>query len=358
MVVREPSGEGGPRPLPAVERASPGAHDRIKPALTAPIRSEDWIDTRILFAMALRRWRLIAYAFLLLAPIVALALLSAERKFTAHILLYPNAEGVSLEGMVGLNFKLPGLSSLGLGGKEGVQPFDLFTEALKSHAVAEALAKEDWVMKTIYAQEWNKAKGEWQRPGGLKMFVKTVMSGMAGRAAWLPPSASRLQFYMKNRVALAATGKSGVHLLSFSHADPAFAGRFLEAVRRATDDLVRQQTVTRSAEQIQYLRSKLATVTVADHRTALTQLLSDSEKKMMLASTNLPYAAQVLDGPHVSEQPTSPNMVMSFVLALPIAALIAIVIGVGYDVARSQGWPDKLGHRLAGYRRTVANIKR
>jgi uncharacterized protein involved in exopolysaccharide biosynthesis len=58
------------------------------------------------------------------------------------------------------------------------------------------------------------------------------------------------------------------------------------------------------------LQRKLQETTVSEYRLALLQLIAGEERQMMLLEKGLPYAGEVVDGPHVSDQPFIPWFVL------------------------------------------------
>ena len=90
----------------------------------------------------------------------------------------------------------------------------------------------------------------------------------------------------------------------------------LTALNVAADRHLKTVTLARASEFARYLDARLATVVVAEHRVALTSMLSDQENQIMLASSNSPYAADLVEAPTSSLAPTSPRAIIVLVASL------------------------------------------
>jgi hypothetical protein len=96
----------------------------------------------------------------------------------------------------------------------------------------------------------------------------------------------------------------------------------------AADQAIRQATLQRTSQQIAFLDSRLRTLAVAEHRAALTQLLSDQEKRLMLLQIDQPYAARIIDPPALPRLPIWPRPLLTLGVAGLSAVLLWFVIGV------------------------------
>src|SRR5207248_5127935 len=85
----------------------------------------------------------------------------------------------------------------------------------------------------------------------------------------------------------------------------------------------------RTAQNIAYLTKVLVTTTIAEHRIAIAQALSDQEKSAMLARSDSPFAAELFERPWVSSLPSYPrpfqSLVTSGIFGLLLGAVAAVI---------------------------------
>ena len=220
---------------------------------------------------------------------------------------------------------------MNIGGQGGGINFQLYREAIYERQTADALARDPRIMRTIFEKEWNASTQNWVAPTGLVVGAKALINSAIGVPArnWQPPDAARLQEVIRKTVTVEVNTKSPVVRVSFDHPDPAFAVYFLNALHKDVDASLRARLVARTETYIAYLSEKLMTVTIAEHRQALAQALSDQEKLRMTASSGVAFAAEPFGEAAATRKPVSPNGP----LVLVVAALLGIVAGIGSSLA-------------------------
>ena len=176
-------------------------------------------------------------------------------------------------------------------------------------------------------------------PEGPIAKVKDWVYGFFNLPPWTPPSASTLAEFLDEEVIVAEVGNSGMRRILFRHSDPSFAVDLLRWIHREGDELIREEAQERTSRQIDYIESKLATITVVEQRFSLVQLLSDQEKRMMMIKVDLPFAARIVQPPTASEAPTFPDPGM----ILLVAVIAGVVLGVllVFLISALRGEPKK-----------------
>jgi len=117
--------------------------------------------------------------------------------------------------------------------------------------------------------------------------------------------------------------------IEFDSSDPQFAIKLLNDVNQAANDHLRKKALLRATEYIDFLSRELNTVTVAEHREAIMQALSEQEKFKMSASSAAPYAADLFDKPWASLTRLSPRPSKAF----PSAILMGFLVGAAIILA-------------------------
>jgi hypothetical protein len=183
-------------------------------------------------------------------------------------------------------------------------------------------------MHHIFADRWNVRKNAWEQPTGITSAVvkglKSILGIPVGK--WRDPDPVQLQEYITKNVKSADKPKKSITILSFSHEDQKFAPYFLMALHEAADNQLRQRSLVRSSQYIDYLTEKLKTVVVAEHREALSDLLSSQEKLRMVASSDAPYAVEKIGAPVTSMKPSSPKPLTVLPAGLIFGALLPVLL--------------------------------
>lgn len=257
----------------------------------------------------------------------------ASYTYTASMKVTAVARGDGASSRIGGLGSLGGLASLaGIRGSvsQSASPFDLYIEGLHSRAAAEELARNDKIMRTVFAKEWDAASGRWREPedalAPLKATVKTLLG--IPRYAWRPPNSARLQGYISTTVKIDRDPKEPIVTVSVEQGDPAFAVLLLKQLDAATDQMLRKKMLGRSMAYTQYLAEKLRVVTLAEHRQALAEALSEQERSLMMASSSTPIAAEIVEEPVASYRPTQPKPVLVLAFCLLLGGIIGSLIAL------------------------------
>ena len=251
----------------------------------------------------------------------------ATYKYTATLVVTPVDRGSS-----GISNKLGGLAGLAsvaginLPQDQGVSYFQLYTEGYKTRHIAQALTADPLIMRQVFSAEWSPQAQKFVPPASAikPLIVATKHFLGVPVYAWRKPDAARLQEYIGRNVKVAQDKKTSLVTISFNHPDPAFAAYFLKNLHGVVDNQLRLRAKKRAEESIAYLSQQLLTVTLAEHREAIAQSLSEQEKIRMMANSKMAFSADPLEDPVVSSRPTSPK-------ALVVLG-ISLIIGFGAGV--------------------------
>lgn len=276
--------------------------------------------------------RLLIIGTILLFIAAALAYLNvATYRYTAELKVTPSESSgggsPSASGLAGL----ASIAGISLGQESGATPFQLYLEGIKSRNAAEVLVQRLDIAKVVFKAEWSEERQRFiDRPNAIGNTIRDL-KGALGLPIypWQEPGAARMQAFIQDNVTITENPKSPVVTLAFSHADQKFASRFLDVLHQVVDEQLRRKALQRSGRYISYLNTQLQRVTVAEHRQALTQALSEQEKFRMMASSGLAYAADPFGEAASSLHPTSPQpaitIFLSATLGFACGALIVLI---------------------------------
>jgi len=256
--------------------------------------------------------------------------------YTAQLQVAPTQASNSIASKLGGLGDLASAAGVSLGQDSGPMQYRLYIEGLRSRTVANELARRTDIMRVLFSDEWDDKTHGWVQPergfiGQIILLVKQVVG--VPIYAYEPPDGARLQTYLDTQINVDRNPKNTLATITYNNKDPAFAVAFLAALHKVDDDLLRRKALARSQQYIKYLSEKLPTVTIAEHRQAISDVLSDQEKSMMMASAQLAYAAEPYGPPSASYRPTTP---------LPIPVLVGSIVagallGVAYAALSELG---------------------
>ncbi len=213
--------------------------------------------------------------------------------------------------------------------------FRLYVDSIYSRDLAEEMAKDTELMHAVFAGEWNTATQSWEAPpvpmsAKIRIRLRSML-GFPTPATWQPPDGARLKGYIGDNVTVVQDARKPYLVqFVFTHPDPAFGVHFLDVLNATTDQHLRRKSLQRTRAYIDYLNKQLATVTVAEHRLAITDSLSQQEKFAMVASSGTPFAADVFERPWAADTPISPSarqiLVQALLVGLSVGGAIAYLL--------------------------------
>jgi len=256
----------------------------------------------------------------------------ATYKYTARLTLTPaQASGSTLTSKLGGLSDLASIAGINMPQDSSALAFSLYVEGIHSRSLADAMARHRNLMQIIFHRDWNAAKSAWQEPTGFVRSTATAIKRMLGIPVydWRPPDGARLQEFMAEEVGIEQDPKKPFVTISFDHEDPVFAARFISTLNSELDNFLRQKALARANGNIEYLSIQLGKVTIAEHREALAQALSEQEKQRMVASSSAPYAADPFGTATASAHPTAPRPVLVLAASLMAGLLLGTLAALG-----------------------------
>jgi len=230
---------------------------------------------------------------------------------------------------------LAGLAGISLPTDSSADAFKLYIEGLKSRPVADALARDQWLMKSLFPNEWAADEKKWREPFSVTNSISTAVRRSFGFPvhAWEPPDGSRVQEVLQSSLNVVETRDQPAMSVVFTTTDPQFGVELLNRIHQTVDGMIKKRVLVRASDSIAYLQKKLQREAVADYRQVLIDQEAQQEQLRMMASASVSYAADPFGTPTASRYPVSPRplYVMAFALVL------GLVVGIPIALARN-GW--------------------
>ncbi|UKJ74405.1 hypothetical protein H1Q64_11845 [Azospirillum brasilense] len=208
-------------------------------------------------------------------------------------------------------------------GDEILSDFARYLQLFTSIPVAERMMADPLLLRGLFPDRWDGEAEAWRPAPGPMASAKRMFLALVGRSDWVEPDAERVASALQDRLTVDMVGSGPMRRLRLRDADRAMALRILSAAAQATDAHLRAEASRRSAAQIAHARARLAGITVAEHRQALANLLSEQERIAMMIEVDLPLAADAIEPPAAAQRPDWPNPLR----VVPMAALVGLLAG-------------------------------
>jgi len=286
------------------------------------------IDPRLLAAMygmqeedeidLLEYWRVIwgnrklivgvAFAVALLAAGISLTMSNIYR---AEIVLAPvSGEGSKSGGLSSALGGLGGLASMAgisLGGGGSVEEN---LAVLKSREFLWQFIKDQKLMPILFEDDWDADKKGWKEDDPEKQ----------------PGLWDAYRLFTKGGLLTVSKDKdSGLVTVSIEWKDAVLAADWANMLLNRLNEFLRQQAISRSNGNLHYLNKELSHTHVADMRQALFELISQQQKKAMLANTQKEFAFQVIDKAVAPDRKAKPKRSLIVILSAFVAGFLAVI---------------------------------
>ena len=287
---------------------------------------------------------LIVYRFWILLTMVVLGLLVATVRYfsppqyTVTVILLPTATNDQGPGSTPLSMAaMAGISLRGVGAGRAVSPFERFMYLVNSPELAEWQIRHHDVRPLVFPQRWDAEHKTWKPPEGF-------LANLFGPAVAQAPDAYDVAREYDARLGIkkimsgsSVADNSGMVGLTYTDRSADRAYTILNTLIDDANELLRQDAAVRAAIQADYLRNKLASVSVEDYRVTLQKLLSDQEQTLMLTNSHLPFAAQSVSGEVLPPERTSKRTVLYSLIGAGIGFSVAYLFAMlHYNLRRGR----------------------
>lgn len=289
-----------------------------------------------IWQMIHRRWRLLMVIIFLSLACGFVLLRILPQQYTATMIIGPTAtDGVAGRG-ARLTLQTPQTeifrsAAVETDRNESLSDFARFLELLTSPEVIKALddAEQGAFLRTLYADQWNEAEQQWAPPLAATYFIRAFIQTLVGQSFWSPPTYVLAAKDLQHHIKVEPIGVSAMRKISYRHSDREFAVFVLNNLYLKTDHYLKKQARKRTKAEIDYLKKALASISVIEHRRALTSLLAMQEQTQMMIAVDLPFAADQIEKATASSMPDWPNpfsVLAVFLAAGLIAGLFVVYV--------------------------------
>jgi uncharacterized protein involved in exopolysaccharide biosynthesis len=291
--------------------------------------SDDEIDLRELWnAIWSGKWIIIATSFVF-AVVSILYALNQPNIYKATTLLAPAGERSGASGLAKMAGQFGGLASLAgvnLGGG-GTDKTGLALEVLKSRYFIEKfitkhnlevslMAVENWQRETntlvIDPKIYDEKSTEW---------VRDVSYPKA-----LVPSSWETYEEFSELLSISQDKETGMVTLSMEYYSPEVAIQWLDWLVDEINTEIREQDKTEAQNSINFLRSKLEQIQLADMQNVFYQLIEEQTKTIMLAEVSKEYVLKTIDPANAPDDKAKPKRALIVVLGTMLGGMLSVLI--------------------------------
>jgi len=296
---------GNPSGLPPVD-------PRLLAAMYGQPYEEDEIDLLEYWDVIWKRRKMIfgaSFAAALLAVVISLLMPNIYR---AQVLLAPvggeESKGGGLSAALGGLGGLASMAGISLGGG-GSTAENL--AVLKSREFIWKFVKDNKLMSILFEDDWNAEHKKWEQddpkdqPNLWDAYRKFTKGGL-----------------MK----VDEDKKTGLVTVSMEWKDPVLAAKWANALMGRLNAYLRSKAIARSEANLTYLHKELDRTRVADMRQTLFELISQEQKKAMLANTQEEFAFRVLDAASPPDKKAKPKRSLIVILSTFVAGFLAVIV--------------------------------
>jgi len=284
---------------------------RLLAAMYGQPYEEDEIDLLEYWNVIWKRKKMIlsvSFAAALLAVVISLLM---PNIYKAQVLLAPVGSDESKSG--GLSAALGGLGglasmagiSLGGGGSTAEN-----LAVLKSREFIWKFVKDNKLMPVLFEDDWDADAKKWKKDDPEDQ-----------PNAW---DAYRM-FTEDGLMKVDKDKKTGLVTVSVEWKDPALAAKWANALVSRLNAYLRRKAIARSEANLTYLNKELDRTRVADMRQTLFELISQEQKKAMLANTQEQFAFRVLDAASPPDKKAKPRRSLIVILSTFVAGFLAVI---------------------------------
>ena len=279
---------------------------------------DDEIDLRELFSALWRgKYFIIIFTMISLAA-GSLYLRSLSSNYKVSILLAPVQEQQRTANFGNLG-GLASIAGISLP-TSSASDFAKYEIMLKTQEISTQIFKEQKLIQSLFSGEWDNNQQIFREPKAnrRKLITNSIKKLLTGRPPreYMEPNPARLKALINGKIRIGVDTRTGYLTLGAETSNPELLTKLLVSMIKNTDELFKKKFIKQSNDAVQFYQIKISKARSQEHRKILATLIAKEERKLLLASRNSQFVAEILTGPNTSLYPTSPKA--SIILAVSI----------------------------------------
>jgi hypothetical protein len=221
-------------------------------------------------------------------------------------------------------------SGLSLGSDKATNKLEDVILFVGTQTFAKLMDEKYGLLLKVYGGGWDEQRQEWRRPAESRFRIEEKINSYLNQRQWSAPTLEDLSRFISGSFQAKQNENSTHYSVKVENSDPEFALWLLTTVFHEGIEYLRREEETTLAIQRKFVLDKLEHTRVVDFQRQLIQTLGEIDRKSMLSTGGLPFAAKIIDQPYLSKYKTFPNTtkaiaVPAFVMGISGAILILII---------------------------------
>ena len=209
-----------------------------------------------------------------------------------------------------------------------VNSFVKYKYLLRSRQVAAVLAKDMEFLSIHFPDLSDEIKNN-----GFEVVEDTSFKKSIKEFLMLPSHNKKIELVdvitSKIETVKLSTNKiSGVTTLYFATEHPKKGVELLLRLHKISDSFLKENSINRTNQYIQFLNKQLSLTTKQDQRLALISTLAEQQRNKMIASSDMAFAAELYGSPYQSSAPTKPRLRNIVLFFLILGFLLGTIISM------------------------------
>ena len=231
-------------------------------------------------------------------------------EYNVSILLAPVQEQQSGPNLGGLG-GLASLAGITLPASNA-SDFSKFEIMLSTLEISELVFREQSLIQELFSGEWDNNQQIFRKPKAktahiIKRYVKELIIGRPTEKYSLPKAAKLKEFINKN-LNIKLDIKTNYLSISAETSEPELLIKLVLSLINNTDELFKKKYIKQADDAVKFYQIKISKARSQEHRQILATLIAKEERKLLLATRDGPFVAEILTGPNTSVYPTSPKI--------------------------------------------------
>lgn len=285
------------------------------------------IDLIELWIIAWRgRATVLAFVLVFAAASVAYSL-SLENIYEAKALLAPSDEmqGGGVSGIAGQLGGLASIAGIKMSGG-GSNKVLVAIEVLRSrNFITEIIDQNNLLPNLMAVESWNPKSNELLYHPDVYDETKKVWVREVDPPKTPEPSSWEAYKVFADNMVVNRNELTGFVVLSVKHKSPYIAKQWVELLVKELNDRMRIGDITEAQNSIDYLKSQIDEINVADMRTVFYQLIEEQTKTIMLANARDEYVFKTIDPPVIAEEKIGPSRALICIIGTLLGGVISLI---------------------------------